>query len=182
MISKGYIYKLCIKDGSVSDIYIGSTTNPKVRKYDHKKHSKNINGKQYNYYVYQFIREHGTFDNWDMIILEKLENIDKHELRKKERYYIEQLKPTLNQVIPMNYINGDKWNQKEYFSKYYEIKKDKFMKHNHEYYDKNKEKILEHQKEYTQQRVTCPICKEEYNKSSMTRHIKRKHSDSNTEE
>ena len=46
------IYKLCCNDLSVTDIYVGSTTNFKMRKHDHKSRYNNELGKSYNLVVY----------------------------------------------------------------------------------------------------------------------------------
>ena len=96
--SKSKIYKLCCKDITITDIYIGSTTSWRARKKNHKNHSTNENVRMYNFYVYQFIRDNGGFDNWDMIEIERYDAKDKLDLSKRERYWIEELKPTLNTV------------------------------------------------------------------------------------
>ena len=83
--SKSIIYKLCCKDASITDEYIGSTTNKTKRKYQHKSNCNNENGKRYNLYVYQFIREHGGFDNFDLIVLEEYSCENKQKLLMKER-------------------------------------------------------------------------------------------------
>jgi len=49
--------------------------------------------------VYQFIRENGNWDSWIVEQIEKYE-CDKIEAEKRERHYIETLKPTLNKCIP----------------------------------------------------------------------------------
>ena len=69
--SKCYIYKLCCRDASVEEVYIGSTTNIIKRRNNHKKCCNNPNSKGYNTYKYQFIRDHGGFENWCLIVLEE---------------------------------------------------------------------------------------------------------------
>ena len=98
--SKSVIYKLCCKDPLIEDIYIGSTTNMKVRKGQHKTDCNNKNIKAYNQNNYQFIRENGGFDNWDMIMIEEYSCNSKTELQKKERYWFDELKPSLNSIRP----------------------------------------------------------------------------------
>ena len=88
--SKSLIYKLCCKDPLIEDIYIGSTTNMKVRKGQHKTHCNNKNDKRYNQNKYQFIRENGGFDNWDMIMIEEYSCNSKRELEKRERYWVDE--------------------------------------------------------------------------------------------
>jgi len=102
------IYKLCCNDLNVTDIYIGSTCNFKNRKASHKSHCNNPNDKEYNYHVYQFIREHGGWLNWSMILIEKLNNITcKQELLMNERRHYEMNNPSLNVHHPAR-----SWNEK----------------------------------------------------------------------
>ena len=62
---KSIIYKLKHnEDYDDNNIYIGSTSNFKNRKYQHKNKCSNEKSKEYNYYVYQFIRANGNWDNW----------------------------------------------------------------------------------------------------------------------
>jgi hypothetical protein len=60
------IYKICCKDETVTDTYIGHTTNFDRRKLEHIQSCKLSPMK-----VYEYIRNHGGWDNWDMVILEK---------------------------------------------------------------------------------------------------------------
>jgi len=98
---KSIIYKLCCKDPSIPDEYIGSTTNKNRRKQQHKENSNGQNKNKYNYPVYQFIRENGGFDNWTMIILEEYSCESKIQLCQREREWIEEMKPTLNRKTPI---------------------------------------------------------------------------------
>ena len=83
------IYKICCNDVSITDIYIGSTTNFTRRKQEHK---KNINGDYCNMYLYKFIRDHGGWNNWNMILVEAYNATDKRNLETRERHFIETLK------------------------------------------------------------------------------------------
>ena len=98
--SKGFIYKLCCKDKTVSDIYIGSSTNFKARKNNHKQTCTNINIKNYNLKVYKFIRKNGNWNNWEMIKIEDYKAENKKDLSKRERYFYELLKASLNDCVP----------------------------------------------------------------------------------
>ncbi len=42
------VYKLCCDDPEITDIYVGSTCNFTVRKYQHKTACNNQNAKEYN--------------------------------------------------------------------------------------------------------------------------------------
>ena len=90
------IYKLCCLDTTIEEIYIGSTTNFNRRKSEHKKVCNKISLRGHNEKKYKFIRDNGGWDNWDMILIAKVNCNDKLELRKKEREYMEQYKPSLN--------------------------------------------------------------------------------------
>jgi len=122
--SNSIIYKLCCNDPNVTEIYVGSTTNFKSRKYCHKTNCNNNSekNKNYNLKVYKFIRDNGGFQNWSMIMLEQYNCENKKQLQSRERYYIELLKSSLNNNIPTrtkqeyNIDNKDKL--KEYQKKY----------------------------------------------------------------
>jgi len=135
----GLIYKLCCKDANITDIYVGSTTNFKQRKKLHKSVCNNENNKDYNCDVYKFIRENGGFQNWDMVLVEYYPCKTKLELEKREREIIEELKPTLNKIIPTR-------TKKEY----YENNKEQLLEKKKEYNEKNKEQIAEYQKKYNE--------------------------------
>ena len=100
MSKTGIVYKLCCRDVEIKEIYIGSTTNFRKRKWMHKSSCNNEKNNGYNLYVYQFIRENGGFQNWDMVQIEEIKFNTRQELHMKERYYIEQLISGLNKIIP----------------------------------------------------------------------------------
>ena len=141
----GSIYKLCCKDITITDIYVGSTCNFTKRKWSHKNSCKNENSKSYSFYVYQFIRDHGDWDNWEMIELIKYPCDTKRELALKEREYLELLGGTLNKQIPSR--------SKEESTK--------------AHYQKNKKEINEKRKE----KFNCN-CGGHYTKSSKAHHLK----------
>jgi hypothetical protein len=51
-------------------------------------------------FVYRFIRDHGGFDNWQLIVHEKLAMKDDVEARLRERYWTEHYQATLNSNVP----------------------------------------------------------------------------------
>ena len=95
--SKTVIYKIICNDESISECYVGHTTNFKQRKSQHKIASQNDNK---NLKVYQFIREKGGWDNFTMIEIETYPCQNKCEATKRERHFIELLKASLNTNIP----------------------------------------------------------------------------------
>lgn len=100
------IYKICCKNPNIKDVYIGSTTNFKSRKNQHKSCCNNINNKSHNNYKYEFIRNNGGWNNWDMILIEKFPCNDSLELHKKEQEYIDEYNknkiPLLNLCFAYN--------------------------------------------------------------------------------
>jgi len=135
------IYKLCHQnDLENNNIYIGSTTNFRTRKNVHKYNCNNENRKEYNFFVYQFIRENGGWENWVMILIEKYPCDGKEELKIRERYHIELLKSKLNKQMPTR-------TKKEY----YENNKEIFAEQKKQYYQNNKKILSEKQKEYREQ-------------------------------
>ena len=165
--SKTIIYKICCKDINITDIYVGHTTNFTKRKNQHKSDCNNPNSKIYNYYVYQFIRNNGNWNNWDMIEIEKYNCNDKLEACKRERHWFEELKASLNKQIPSR-------TKKEFGIEYYIAnKKDKLEKANN-YYSDNKEKI----KAQKAERIQCLICNCEIRRGDKAQHQKsQKHQD-----
>ena len=101
--SNACIYELVCKDVSITEKYVGSTTNLVKRRYAHKSHCNNEKSKQYNTFVYQFIRANGSFDNWDVVLIDckVIDCKDEEHLHKRERFYIESLKAELNKYIPL---------------------------------------------------------------------------------
>lgn len=93
------IYKLCCKDPTITDEYIGSTCNRYRRKNAHKTICHNKNDCHHNFIVYKKIRETGGWSNWDMVILEEYSCESKVQLHTKEREWIELRRPNLNGVI-----------------------------------------------------------------------------------
>ena len=149
---KGLIYKICCADTGIKDIYIGSTTDFVDRKYKHKKSYTKPYDTNHNYYVYQFMRENGGWDNWRMILIEKYPCNDKTELRQREQYWIDLLEPTLNKCraysshedvlirkSEYNMVNRDTLN--EYKLQYYKDNKELLNQQMKEWYIKNKKDI-----------------------------------------
>ena len=95
------IYKLCCRDPSIVDIYIGSTKNFTRRKHQHKSCCNSQKGGKYNTPVYVFIRSNGGVQNWEMIEVERFKALNKRHLEARERHWIDILKPTLNSSIPI---------------------------------------------------------------------------------
>ena len=137
--SKTIIYRIVCKDPTIKDCYVGSTTDFKSRKSGHKTTCNNNKNKDYNVKVYQFIRENGGWNNWDMVEIEKYNAIDKLDQRKKERYWIETLQSTLNLVLPSRT-----------YKEYYETFKEEYTKRIKIYQENHKDELSEYKKKYHQ--------------------------------
>ena len=104
------IYRLVCKDLTITDCYIGHTTNMIKRRQKHKADCKKINS-----YVYRFIRENGEWTNWEMIKIEDYPCKDRNDASKRERYWKEYYNATLNTNTPSRTIEEyrfDKYTEK----------------------------------------------------------------------
>ena len=140
--SKTVIYKLCCLDHKINEIYIGHTTNFTKRKNQHKINTKDT---KINSHVYQFIREHGGWDNWKMIQIDETSCKSKREAEAVEHHWIEQLGASLNSQMPHAMC---KEQPEIYKHEWYEENKDFILEKAKKNYQENKEEILEKQKVY----------------------------------
>lgn len=143
--SKTIIYKIVCRDLSILDIYVGHTTNVSVRKSQHKFICNNYKDKHHNIYVYQFIRDHGGWSNWDMIEICCIECVDRADSQRHERKYIEDLGATLNMVIPGR-------TSKEYNKQYYAKNIEYRLEYLKQYRLKNKDSLTESRRLKRQQK------------------------------
>ena len=96
----GVIYKIHSNDLNITDIYIGSTRNLLARISRHKYNCNTLYNKKYNRLLYKFIRDHGGWCNWSITPIRLFDVIHDTDLLKIERRYIENYKPSLNQLLP----------------------------------------------------------------------------------
>tara|TARA_R110002050_G_scaffold365_4_gene2471 strand:+ start:7 stop:690 length:684 start_codon:yes stop_codon:yes gene_type:complete len=165
------IYKLVHKeDQDNENIYIGSTTNFRNRKLQHKRNCLNDNYNKNNFPVYKYIHDNGGWDCWEMVAIENFKCENKRELEIRERFHIEKLKSKLNKIIPTrtsaewrkdneekikekkkdDYINNIEYKllkQKIYYDNHKEERKE----YDKQYYLCNKDKINERKREYDKQ-------------------------------
>ena len=153
------IYKICCNDTSITDIYVGSTTNFANRKYGHKTSCNTSTTPNHNLNVYKFIRTNGGWNNWSMLQIENIKCKDKREALIREKYWIEILKPKLNinnpytsveeKVVQKNdWYENNKDSILEKAKNNYEENKEQKIKYQTQYAQENKEKISEYHKEY----------------------------------
>ena len=204
---KSVIYKICCEDVSILDCYVGSTTNLSRRKPQHKCKCNSEHDKGYNYNVYQFIRAHGGWDNWDVVVVEEYPCENKEQLHTRERYHVELLNSTLNKVIPTR--TTKEWREdnaghfkarnKQYgkdnaehlkaYQKAYQSENAEHIKAREKEYEKdNVEHIkalykqrykdnAEKIKAYGSEKIPCPHCNKILSRGYMTRHIKSQHTE-----
>jgi hypothetical protein len=90
--SKSSVYRLVYNNITY---YIGSTTNFRNRKGQHKRSCIKEREQGYNYPIYEFIRSNGGWDNWSMVLIEYLDCKNGEELRRREQYWFDEYKETL---------------------------------------------------------------------------------------
>ena len=138
--SNTIIYKIVCKDQKIKDCYVGHTTNFTNRKRQHKSTCGNANDRDHNFHVYKFIRNNGGWDNWDMIMIEEYDCKNLLQAKQRERYWIENIKPTLNVQTPLKTTKEWRDTHKDHYKNYFEMNKDSIM-------ERQREKRLE-KKEY----------------------------------
>jgi hypothetical protein len=94
--SQTIIYKIYCKDTTITDVYIGHTTNFIKRKYQHKICCNSNNKLK----IYETIRSHGGWENWDMVEIAKYNCKDATEARIKEQEHYELNMSLLNNKTP----------------------------------------------------------------------------------
>lgn len=168
--SKAVVYKICSKDLSVTECYVGSTTCLRNRRRQHKHSCCNERAKHHNLSVYQFIRANGGWDNWDVILLQEYPDCKSREqLLKYEREHFEKQGATLNQLVPSR-KRRNKDEIKAYNRAYHEKHKDELNAKSRAWSEKNRDKI--HAK--GRERVECEFCGSVVSRNSLTRHRKTK--------
>ena len=183
--SKIIMYKICCNDTNVTDIYINFTTELVRRKSYHKCIYNNFEHKNYNDILYETIRENGDWDNWKVIMIEEYPCGNINECESRLRYWIEQLKPTLN----IKNKDADE-KRKERMKKYYEEHKEEIALKKKEYVEKNKAKVYEKKKEYFEQnkeeiyrkaneRIRCECCNVDVPRKHISTHNKSKKHEKN---
>ncbi len=102
---KTIIYKIICNDPDVKDLYIGHTTNLVRRRAIHRSNSLNACNKHCHKQLYQVIRYHDGWSNWDMVVIEKYPCNNVIEANRRERYWYE----LLNANLEPNFIERKKY-------------------------------------------------------------------------
>ena len=157
-------------------LYIGSTTNFKMRKSTHKSTCNNENSKGYNILVYKMIRDNDGWDAFSMIQIKEFPCNNIRESEAEEYRLMHELKASMN----VHTFSNDNRNEriKIHNKKYYEANKEHIKEQSKEYreankenkkeyYEANKESIATKQKE----KFEC-ICGSNCRKSYKSRHFR----------
>lgn len=96
--SKTVIYKIVCNNLNIKDLYVGSTTDFRRRKSQHKSSCEANKILK----VYTMINANGGWDNWTMIEIEKYTDcLDGNQSRTRERHYYELLNANMNSRMPI---------------------------------------------------------------------------------
>ncbi len=138
--NNGKIYKII--SNLTEQVYIGSTVlSLAKRKANHKYNYKRYQEGKCNYTTsFELIK----LGDIDIILIEKYCCLNKEELLKRERYFIENSKNCINKTIP---IRTDE-EKKKHIKAYHEINKDKINNRQKKYNEEHKEKIYNYQTVY----------------------------------
>tara|TARA_E500000318_G_scaffold83037_2_gene78586 strand:- start:23 stop:643 length:621 start_codon:yes stop_codon:yes gene_type:complete len=186
--SQIFIYKIYCKDPTITHFYIGSTCNLYQRTALHKSKLK----QGCNYKLYDFMRNNGGWDNWDIAVIETRNNQTHTEKLNLEKYYFNTFNPLLNshkcgrthkeylkdnydKILLQRYNNRLKHLEKRKITakERYSNNKKICIERSQNYYKKNKDKI--NQKKQT--KYNC-LCGETITIGTRKKHLKTKnHSD-----
>jgi hypothetical protein len=142
--SNTIIYKLCCNDPSITEIYIGHTTNFVQRK---NRHKSCCNNNIIDTRVYNFIRNNKGWDNWSMVQLEEHNCKNKREAESIEHNCIKKFNALLNFNKPYAMCKEE---PEKYKQNWYEENKEQILEKGKIHYEENKEQKLEYQKQYAE--------------------------------
>jgi hypothetical protein len=150
--SRSVIYKICHRDPSLTECYVGSTTNLRQRRHQHKDVCTHTSRRNHNFPVYCHIRANGGWDEWQVVPVEEFPCETGTQLAIRERYWVEQLGATLNRQQPgaIALAGG-------------------FAEYRAAWYAQNREDVQARQKAWSSKRVSCE-CGAEMSRSAMPRH------------
>lgn len=176
--SGSVIYKIFCKDENIKDFYIGSSKDLYDRMRVHKSMCYNENDKGYSLKIYEFIRENGDWENFDVEIVEYYPCKNDKELKVREQYYIKKYEPILNCVNAYRTQEEIKERKKETNKIWNKSEKCKESRKKYEELCRNNPEKVCYRKEYLknhrQQPKKCEICNIMTTVGSWCNHIKTK--------
>lgn len=153
--SKACIYKICCRDAEILDLYVGSTTDLVKRRYAHKLNCRDPNQQGHGYQVYNFIRENGGWDNWEVVQVESFKCSNSEDLCQREREVFDILKPSLNKNRPK--VTSD------------EAAARRLATHK-AWREANSETVRANTKAWNNKRVVCEHCHKEVAQGGLKKH------------
>ena len=137
--SNSIIYKLVKNDDyDNANIYIGSTTDFIRRKNKHKSCCNCETSKVYNQKKYQYIRDNGGWEEWNMIEVEKFPCNDKREAEAREEYWRCHFNAQLNTIRAYTTVEQKKQYGIGYQKQFYLDNKGKILEQRKNYYNNKK--------------------------------------------
>jgi hypothetical protein len=112
--SNTIIYKIVCNNFSITDCYVGHTTDFVRRKANHRGDCTNEKKSAYNSKVYKTMRENGGWDNYSMIEIEKYPCEDANKACAREREWFEKFHSNFKTFFPQRgreeyrYFNKEK--------------------------------------------------------------------------
>jgi hypothetical protein len=145
---KSIIYTIiCNTDDSL--IYVGSTTDYRRRKNQHKTKSNPSENRNHNTPQYKIIRENGGWDNFTMTPVKEFPCENKIQLSIEEERIRKELNATLNRRRAIRTPEEKVEDQYRTHKIYNQVKKVEINEKSRAYYEANKEKIsLRQKREY----------------------------------
>ena len=96
--STTYFYKLCCRDDDVKETYIDYTTNFRKRKSFHKMLSTYDSQVIPERFVHDFIKQHGGWERWEMVLIETCSCSDALEAKRRKWELIKSNMASLNYI------------------------------------------------------------------------------------
>lgn len=180
--SKSCIYMLRHKDDTeLENIYIGSTTNFRLRKNQHKTCCCNPKCERYNLKKYQYIRANGGWNEWKMVWLEDYPCNNVRELHLREDEVMLKYQNRLNHHrasrTKKQYAEDNKDRLAEYKKEHRKNNKEYILDRDREYKKKNRDILNDKAREYYQskkeilsKKIKCDICGCEIRNSYLKKH------------
>jgi len=129
-------------------VYVGSTTNFIKRKCAHKHDCINSNSKDYNFKVYQMIRENGGWDLFQMLEIKKYPCNDKREAEAEEERCRIELRANMNMRRAFCTPEQYREEQREYNKRYYANHREEYRESGKRHYANHREECREYDKQY----------------------------------
>ena len=140
-------YRIYSKNPDVTECYIGSTKDFHKRKINHKSTCNNINSDHYNTKIYEYMRNNGGFEEFEIEIIDIIK-FSKSDRLWHERKLIEMYRPTLNIIKPIITNIEKEQDLKKCMSQYSQTHKLKIKEQQKQYYKNNLTKKNEYNKKY----------------------------------